>query len=348
MTPSEYYHKDTQHQGFKPEAGQLAILELMDQLHARLGQGGLFSRFKRDKNKGLYIHGGVGRGKTYLLDIFHQTAPPNSSLRMHFHHFVRDIHQRLLALPKTPNPMPIIARQIASQARVLCLDELFVDDIADAMLLAGLLPALGEYGVSLICTSNLKPDQLYENGLQRLHFLQAIDWLKDKNVIIGLEHDTDFRYQIGDTLNTVFANSDGSLEKFFLQRTGRQAIRREGMLWLQGREVPFLIQTNNSIMFDFHSLCATTRSVRDYLELAEYYRLLAIKDVYMMGEQQDDVAKRFMHLVDTLYDHNIQLALSVEVPLEALYQGRRLQQNFTRTLSRLYEMTSGDNDIKLG
>lgn len=349
MTPSEYYREDIKRQGYHEDGGQLAILQWMDGLHRSLMlQRTLLGRLRARQDKGLYIHGGVGRGKTYLLDIFHQTAPPNSTLRMHFHSFMRDIHQRLQSLPKSPNPLPIVARQIAQQARVLCLDELFVDDIADAMLLVGLLPALGDEGVLLLTTSNSAPDKLYENGLQRLHFLQVIDWIKAHTEVICLDHDTDYRYQDRHTLAGIYGVEDSSLEQDFIQRMGSQILHRDGQVWLQGRNVPFLIQAGQAgIMFDFHALCATARSVRDYLELAEFYRLVALKGVYMMGEQQDDVAKRFMHLVDALYDQGVALMLSAEAPLEALYQGRKLQQNFLRTLSRLHEMTHDEGMNRL-
>jgi len=348
MKPSDYYRQDTERQGYQQEPGQRAILDYLDSLQGQIQRGrSIFGRGWQRSPKGIYIHGGVGRGKTYLLNIFHQTAPPNSTLRMHFHSFVRDIHQRLQALPKSPNPVPIVARQIAKQARVLCLDELFVDDIADAMLLVGLFPALGEQGVSLVTTSNIEPDRLYENGLQRLHFLQAIDWLKEHTEVVSLDHATDFRHlENGQSQAAVFPMNTAGLEEYFIRHTETQRLHRDGNVWLQGRSVPFLMQSGNSgIMFDFHTLCATHRSVRDYLELAEHYKLVALRDVYMMGEQQDDVAKRFMHLVDALYDANVGIALSVEAPLEAIYQGRRLQHNFVRTLSRLYEMTRGENGL---
>ncbi|WP_198265016.1 cell division protein ZapE [sulfur-oxidizing endosymbiont of Gigantopelta aegis] len=309
-----------------------------------------FSRTEKTTIKGLYLWGGVGRGKTWLIDSFFHTLPFENKLRIHFHPFMQSLHERLKNLPKSPDPLPIVAQQMAQEFQLLCLDEFHVQDITDAMLLAGLLDTLFSAGVVLVTTSNIEPDALYKNGLQRDRFLPAIQLLKQHTQVFELNHDTDYRALVLEKEGCYHCPlndyHDDMMAQHFI-KTGDHAEILPQSITINKRSIQVLAVNRASkthpqsiIWFDFNELCNTPRSSADYLAIAQQYHTILISHVFQMDEETDDVAKRFVHLIDALYDHHCILIMNAEVEPDGLYEGRRLKLSFPRTASRLKEMRS--------
>jgi len=351
ISPMERYRRDLE-RGYRSDPAQTVVVDYLQGIYFALlnesrQQPGLVQRLfsrKRQTIKGIYLWGGVGRGKTYLVDSFYESLVFLPRRRLHFHHFMRDIHEQLRTLPKSPNPLPIIARKLAAEIRVLVLDEFFVDDIADAMLLVGLLPALFELGLVLITTSNIEPDELYKNGLQRLHFLKAIEEIKANTHVVELAEGDDYRLQRlerGGTYHVVRSEQEADA---ILQRQYEQLVPEHERLntpfEINHRIIDTLGHNLDIVRFDFRAICETPRSPSDYVEIAREYHTVLIGTVPEMGEGKEDVAKRFMHLIDALYDHSVKLIVTAESPPDELYHGRRIRQAFARTVSRLHEMGS--------
>jgi len=296
---------------------------------------------------GLYFWGGVGRGKTYLMDSFFESLPFQRKLRMHFHRFMLRVHRELRRHKGQRNPLRLVADGLADEARVLCFDEFFVSDIGDAMILAGLLEALFDRGVTLVATSNIQPDRLYENGLQRQRFLPAIELVKRHCEVLNVDGGIDYRLRslsaaplyhspLGEAaesrLMEVFRSLVPSLEE----------IRKGVVLEVEGREIAARYVAEDVAWFDFKALCAGPRSQNDYIELAREFHAVLLGGVPVLDAGHDDQARRFINLVDEFYDRNVKLALSAAAPLDALYTGTRLGFEFERTRSRLREMQSHD------
>ncbi|MBD3610007.1 MAG: cell division protein ZapE [Gammaproteobacteria bacterium] len=350
MSPLDRYHCDLangiQHdlaQAMAMEQLQSIFLSLQNNAPAKRRWWSWFSS-RQPQTRGLYLWGGVGRGKTYLMDTFFESLPGNNKQRVHFHRFMKDIHERLKHLPKSPNPMPIIARQIARECHVLCLDEFFVDDVADAMLLVGLLPALFKQGVVLITTSNIAPDELYKNGLQRLRFLEAIEQLKNHTQVVELNSNIDYRMQMLERSGVYHVVDSAEEGLTLLESQFNQLVpfheRLDGDVNINNRDISVRGMSSDIIWLDFYSICETPRSSSDYVEIACMYHTVLIGVVPVMDEDKDDVAKRFMHLIDALYDHRVKLVLTAEDIPEGLYSGQRIKSAFERTISRLNEMGS--------
>jgi len=292
---------------------------------------------------GLYLWGGVGRGKTWLMDLFFDSLPFRQKLRLHFHRFMQEIHDELAHLSQRRDPLKLVARHFAARARVLCLDEFHVEDITDAMLLHGLLAALSEEGISLVITANVPPRELYRNGLQRERFLPAIDLIERHTQVFELRGDTDHRLQHLRKADTWLIPADtGSDQR--LARRFRAIAPREGVpdqpLLINHRSLPCRLYADDVAWFDFFPLCNAPRSSQDYMEIARRFHTVFISAVPIMGEDEDDWAHRFIDLVDELYDHRVKLLASAATEPPALYTGRRLAFEFQRTASRLSEMRS--------
>lgn len=351
LSPMERYRRDLE-RGFLCDPAQSVVVDylqgiyfaLLNQSRQRAGfVERLFGRGPA-QIKGIYLWGGVGRGKTYLVDSFYESIYFIPRRRIHFHHFMRELHELLKTLPKSPNPLPIIARRMAEEFRVLVLDEFFVDDIADAMLLVGLLPPLFDNGIVLITTSNIEPDELYKNGLQRLHFLKAIEEIKSNTHVVKLTDGEDFRMQClerGGTYHIVDSEQESDR---ILQRQYEQLVpvheRSNAPFEVNNRIIDTRGHNRDIIRFDFYAICETPRSPSDYVEIARDFHTVLLGPVPEMGEGKDDVAKRFMHLIDALYDHGVKLILTAESRPENLYHGRLIKDAFERTISRLHEMGS--------
>ncbi|MEX2489060.1 MAG: cell division protein ZapE [Pseudomonadales bacterium] len=336
---------------FDPAQFQAAeyLQALYDELTESPQAPGLLARLlrrpERPAVKGLYFWGGVGRGKTYLMDVFYETLPFEEKTRLHFHRFMRGVHHELQAVQGESDPLEQIAADFANRSRVLCFDEFFVSDITDAMILAGLLDGLFSRGVVLVATSNVAPDRLYENGLQRRKFLPAIELLKTHTRIVNLDGDIDYRlralelaeiyhYPLDEQADTSLARSFESLSP----DRGEADVTLE----IEGRPVSARLCGDGVAWFDFPELCDGPRSQNDYIELARIFQTILISNVPVFDTRKEDQARRFISLVDEFYDHNVKLILSAEAPVTELYRGNRLKFEFQRTESRLQEMQSHD------
>lgn len=291
---------------------------------------------------GIYLYGGVGRGKTYLMDMFYDSLNGIAKQRVHYHKFMLDIHEQLRALPKAPNPLTTIGKSIARGIRVLCLDEFHVNDVADAMLLAGLLHVLFRHGVTLVATSNTQIDRLYLNGLQRERFLHAIALLHDHTIEIDMQPGQDYRLlhlQRDEIYLRVDALSRQRLSSKFDKLAPADVVYGKPLI-IHDRSINTIAVSDDVVWFDFHELCDTPRAAKDYLEIARVYHTVFVSDIPRLADAQDSAAKRFMHLVDALYDHRVKLIASACVHPSELYHGRLLKDAFERTVSRLIEMGS--------
>lgn len=315
------------------------------------------------KVRGVYLHGPVGRGKSMLMDLFYHQLSDDKKIRLHFHHFMAQIHQRLGQLQGSKNPLEIIAKEWRHSVNVLCFDEFFVSDIGDAMLMAGLFKALFKQGLILVATSNCHPDELYRNGLQRARFLPTINLLKEHCEVISVEGKCDHRFRYGHQFKYYFINDDVALTMLFEQREIK--LNSHSNLNVCHRPIHFIHLAKEAILFDFMALCSGPRSTADYIFLAEHFERVYIANVPVMGsratgkqivhgiedsyqrEKQDlqehtldDEARRFIALVDEFYDRGKLLVISTQVDMANLYCGKKLAFEYARTESRLVEMQS--------
>lgn len=318
------------------------------QLLARAGRRGASGKRAADfRIKGLYLYGGVGRGKTYLMDVFFESLPFQNKMRTHFHRFMQRVHTELTLLKQQKNPLESVARKISTEARVICFDEFFVSDIGDAMILGGLLTHLLNDGVTLVTTSNIQPDFLYENGLQRERFLPVIVLLKRDTDVVELDGGIDYRLrslqQARIYHSPLGAESDKELADSFRRLVPEHAAVQVGeVVEVLGRPITSRKSADDVIWFDFVELCGGPRSAYDYIELAKVYQTILLSNVPQLKAETDDMARRFVSLVDEFYDRNVKLIISAEVPLLQLYVGSSLAFVFERTSSRLLEMQSHD------
>ncbi|HFE31692.1 MAG TPA: cell division protein ZapE [Gammaproteobacteria bacterium] len=353
----ERYRQLTTQPGFRYEDSQAQAVARLQTLADRLIHspppapraegllGRLFATRPPAPIPGLYLWGGVGRGKTWLMDLFFEHLPLQHKLRLHFHRFMQEIQDELAHLRQQRDPLKIVARHFAARTRVLCLDEFYVEDIADAMLLHGLLTALTDEGISLVFTSNTPPQELYKNGLQREHFLPAIALIERHTQVFELRGDTDHRLQHLQKADTWYTPADARSEKQLARRFDQLAPcagRADRSLLINHRPIPCRRYADDVAWFDFYPLCNAPRSSHDYIELARRLHTVFISAVPIMGEDQDDWAHRFIDLVDEFYDRRVKLLVSAAAEPAALYTGQRLAFEFQRTTSRLAEMRSAD------
>jgi cell division protein ZapE len=293
--------------------------------------------------KGLYLWGGVGRGKTWLMDLFCASLPRGLVRRRHFHRFMHEVHAHLRQLHHHLSPLEHVARAIARDARVLCFDELNVADIADAMILAGLFTGLFRRGVTLVATSNVPPQELYQGGLQRQRFLPAIALLERQLQVVRLGGSIDYRLrqltQAGIYLSADAADTHARLQSLF-DRLADADRREGGTIEIAGRPIQVIKSSAAVVWFDFAALCATARSQEDYIEIAREFGSVIVSDVPVLDRQRENEARRFIALVDEFYDRNVNLIVSAAAAPGALYRGERLAGLFARTASRLAEMQS--------
>jgi len=304
----------------------------------RLGRGiGLLGR---KPVQGVYAWGGVGRGKTFVMDFFFQHAPVERRQRVHFHRFMLSVHQQLHQLKSRENPLDEVARSIAGEAELLCFDELHVDDITDAMVLAGLFGALLQNGVALVFTSNCDVEDLYRDGLQRERFRPAIQLLKQHCEILNIDGGVDYRLRTLAAADSYVCphgpDTDAELAALFNQLVGDLAANTAPLTVL-GREIPLLMECEGVCWFSFAQLCEGFRSKADYVELSRFFHTIIISDIPLLGVDGNDPARRFIELVDELYDRQVNVIVSAAEWPDALYQGERLKSSFLRTASRLQE-----------
>lgn len=364
MTPEQYYRQLLQQNQVVADPQQAIVVAELQALYQRLIRPApapagpdLLSRLLRNPLKrpvgkppreqppeqGLYLWGGVGRGKTWLVDLFFNQLPLEQKLRIHFHHFMRDTHDSLSRLRGVKNPLEQVADALAARVRVLCLDEFIVTDIGDAMILAQLLRGLFRRGVTLVTTSNTAPDNLYKNGLQRASFVPAIELIKQHTRVLHLDSSTDYRLrylQRATVYHTPLGEAvDERLSEEFDQLAPEPG-HSGGSITLYGREIAVRRLADDLVWFDFFAICGPPRSQSDYLELARCYHSVIISDIPLLTGELDDAARRFIFLVDEFYDRGVKLIISAAAgPLE-LYRGERLKAEFERAVSRLQEMQS--------
>ena len=353
--PGQRYREGVRRGQWNDDPAQHAALSELDRLHRTvLAPGrphGLAGRLRawlgRDDPPppGLYLWGRVGRGKTFLMDLFADSLPAGVALRRHYHRFMREVHANLRDLGHRSDPLEDVAEAFAGRARVLCLDEFIVHDIGDAMILGGLLRALFARGVVLVTTSNTEPGKLYADGLQRARFLPAIDLLRRHCHVRELASDHDWRLRALDRL-PIYQHPPGSEAGRALDRLFRQYARGEvadgGTLTVNDRPIAVLRHADNIAWFDFDALCDGPRGNDDYIDLARRYPVVIVANVPCFGPYNHDPARRFIHLVDEFYDRRVKLVLSAAAPIIDLYEGDRLRAEFARTESRLIEMQSQD------
>lgn len=301
------------------------------------------SSSKQQTVEGLYLWGGVGRGKTFLVDNFYHTLPFKRKLRLHFHRFMQQVHDELRQLKHIQDPLVTVAQRFAKRTKVLCLDEFHVLDITDAMLLGGLLQALFEHGVTLVATSNVHPDDLYKGGLQRDRFLPAIDLLKNTTRVINVDSGVDYRLRALEKAEIYHSPLDAAADEN-MRRSFAEIAPDEPVLGdcinLYGRDIPTIQLADGVVWFDFHALCDVPRGTPDYIDIATCYHTVFVSGVPGLGDAENDLALRFVNLVDEFYDRGVKLIIAAAEPAELLYTGKRLEFQFQRTLSRLQEMQS--------
>lgn len=351
MTPVEKYQQLLADPQFFEDPEQRRVVDLLEALYQILKlrekrSRGLFGRLGRRNQApvtGLYLWGGVGRGKTMLMDLFYECLPPADRLRMHFHRFMQRVHRELTALAGTSDPLKVVAEGIAAQTNVLCFDEFFVSDIGDAMILGELFEQLFARGVTLVATSNVEPDRLYENGLQRRRFLPAIDAIKRHTRVHCLDSATDYRLRVLERAEIYHVPLDGAAERSLsrsFHALAPEPPEENVALVIENRTIRARMVAEDVAWFEFAELCEGPRSQNDYIELSRIFHAVLISNVRRFTSRDEDAARRFISLVDEFYDHNVKLILSADAPIESLYAGERLRFEFERTKSRLLEMQS--------
>jgi cell division protein ZapE len=348
---TELYHQILAERGFQSDPAQQRAVAALQRCQdewadykARRGNALTKMLVRPPIPRGVYMYGGVGRGKSFLMDCFFQAVPLNRKTRLHFHEFMREVHRELQELKGTVNPLDELGRRMARRFRLICFDEFHVADVTDAMILHRLLAALFANRVSIVTTSNFHPDGLYPNGLHRDRILPAIALLKDKLEVINVDNGTDYRQR---TLAQVElyhcpldAQADGALARAFNELA--EARDEDPVLHIEHRELRALRRAGGVVWFDFRTLCGGPRSQNDYLEIAQQFHTVILSNVPAMPPRMASEARRFTLLVDVLYDRRVKLIISAAVPPPALYTQGPLAHEFPRTISRLQEMQSAE------
>lgn len=355
MNPVDYYNVRVASGEVLQDEGQAQVVDALQELYERLidskrrkSSGKLRKLISRKRpeitpEQGLYIWGGVGSGKTWLVDIFYNQLPIKEKMRSHFHHFMSETHEALDKLKGQRDPLEVYAQQLADKIKVLCLDEFIVIDITDAMILAQLLKALFARGVTLVTTSNTMPDDLYENGLQRANFLPAIEMLKQHTKVIELDSTIDYRLRYLERVKVYHTPLGPDVDELLIEEfehLSPEETYQGGAVHIFGRDIPIKRVADDIIWFDFMALCGPPRSQADYLELARCFHTVIISDVPILDSSLDDATRRFIYLIDEFYDRGVKLILSAAESPSSLYQGKRLAFDFKRVESRLLEMQS--------
>lgn len=349
-SPLTWYQSAAQHPHFIHDAAQQRAIEQLDRLWTEL------MMFKRKRNRflgrslrspqvpvGLYFYGGVGRGKSFLMDAFFGCLPYRRKRRVHFHAFMAEIHQRMQAKRSEADPLKAVAKDIAMETRVLCFDEFHVSDIADAMILGRLLENLFAEGVVLVATSNYAPSELYPQGQNRSSFLPTIALLEKQLTVMNVDGGEDYRMRTLTSAEIFYvpnsAENEAKLSQFF-EKLCANSPKLSQNLEIHGRQLVSKARTKNIIWFDFRTLCFGPRSQADYLWLAEHHTHILISGLEKMSEDERNEARRLTLLVDVLYDYRVKLCATAEVPIEQLYTQGDFAHEFVRTVSRLVEMQS--------
>lgn len=355
MTPWEKYQDDLSLIDFQYDAAQENAVKELQRLYDELTdperkpswrvklQQAFGTAMAKPTIQGIYFWGGVGRGKTYLVDTFYECLPFENKMRVHFHRFMHRVHDELTLLAGKEDPLKIIAKKLSTEARVICFDEFFVSDITDAMILGTLMEELFRHGLVLVATSNIIPDKLYHNGLQRARFLPAIELINQNTRVVNVDSGVDYRLRTLEQAELYHFPLDDeattNLQTYFLQLAPEEG-RFDVSIQIEGRSIPAMRDADGVVMFTFRAICDGPRSQSDYIEISRIYHSVLVANVEQMGGSSDDVARRFIAMVDEFYERKVKLIMSGEVALEDLYPEGRLSFEFQRCLSRLQEMQS--------
>ena len=342
-----YLNTLAQH-GYTPDFAQEAAAKRLQQCEDdwtefKAKRSSKLARFfsKPQIPKGVYFWGGVGRGKSMLMDTYYDQSPVQRKIRIHFHEFMHGVHRELETLKGQSDPLEEVAKRVAERYRLICFDEFHVSDIADAMILHRLLDGLVRNGVGFVMTSNYKPDDLYPNGLHRDRILPAIDLIKRVTDVVNVDAGIDYRRRTLTQAQTYYPPNDAAAEQALCALFDRLCTHNEGQaLHINHREIAVKAYAGSVAWFDFNALCGTARSQTDYLELIRLFDTILISDIPVMGPELASTARRFTWLIDVMYDHNIKLFVSAQADAEALYTEGQMVNEFFRTVSRLVEMQS--------
>lgn len=349
MPVRELYERTLAERGYQPDPAQLRAIDSLERCEnewadykARRGNALAKLLTRPPIPRGVYMHGGVGRGKSFLMDCFFNAVPLQRKTRLHFHEFMREVHRELADMHGIVNPLQDLGRRISRRHRLICFDEFHISDITDAMILHRLLEALLDNRVSFVTTSNFAPDDLYPHGLHRDRILPAIELLKARLEIVSVDNGVDYRQmtlQHVELYHTPLgAAADEAMNRAFERLA--EARDEDPRLRIEQREIRARRRAGGVVWFDFRVLCGGPRSQNDYLELSSQFHTLLLSNVPQMSPRLASEARRFTWLVDVLYDRRVKLLLSAEVPAEALYTEGPLAHEFPRTVSRLREMRS--------
>ncbi len=343
------YEQNLSRRGFVSDSSQWRAVERLQQLYEE------WTAYKARRNtrlkrllvrpalpKGVYLWGAVGRGKSFLMDSFYLCVPLVRKRRVHFHHFMREIHRELDALKGTEDPIAAVAARTARRCRLICFDEFHVSDIADAMILGRYLAQVMERGVVFCVTSNYHPDRLYEDGLQRDRFLPAIELIKNRLDLVEVDSGIDYRRRKMERLKVYHAGRGGEAELERIFSDLRDVEEEKHPLDVEGRSIPYRRRAGGLVWFDFAVLCGGPRSYADYVDLARRFHTVILSGVPKMSSRNADAARRFTWLVDVFYDERVKLIVSAEAQPEALYPEGTHSAEFARAVSRLHEMQSSD------
>ena len=349
-TPEQHYQADIKAGLILPDAKQQHIIKKLDALHQQL-----IARHKkrfllnmlpaRKPIRGLYLWGGVGIGKTYLMDVFFQCLPFKRKMRLHFHVFMQQVHYQLRSVQGQKNPLQLVAKQFAKQTDIICFDEFFVTDIADAMLLSGLFQALFARGVCLVATSNQPPDDLYKSGLQRNNFLPAIALIKEHTEVIAFDSKKDYRLrtlqQAGVYFTPLNETSQQAMQHCFDSLAHGSACYGD-IQYIAERPIQTIAIAHDVVWYDFKVICNVPRSQHDYLEIAQMYSTVLISNVPKIPVLNETAITYLINLIDVFYDAKVKLILSAATAVDDIYSEGRQLFAFQRTRSRLIEMQSAD------
>jgi cell division protein ZapE len=360
LSPLEKYNQDLMRDDFYSDISQQNAVNHLQRLYQDLennplpvrGFKQIFNRWHRviakpqkRSAKGLYFWGGVGRGKTYLVDTFYDCLPFKNKTRIHFHRFMHRVHLELKDLTGQPDPLKIIAERFAKESCIICFDEFFVSDITDAMILGTLFEELFAHQVTLVATSNIIPDELYRNGLQRARFLPAIALINEHCDVVNVDSGIDYRLR---TLkqaeiyhSPLDSKANDNLAKYFTQLSVEEGSKNKTIM-INNRPIATVRESEGVVFCEFTTLCESARSQTDYMELSRLYHTVLLANVVQMNQDSDDSARRFIALVDEFYERRVKLIISAQVPMTDLYDKGNLIFEFKRCLSRLQEMQSHD------
>ena len=346
LPPRAQYERALSRPGFARDPAQARAVDALQNVHDELlahPPRKRLGKLRWQRVPGLYVWGSVGRGKTWLMDAFHDALPFSRKRRTHFYRFMLEVHERRRQHADEQDPIGRVAADIAAETRVLCFDEFFVSDIADAMILGRLTEGLFDGGVTLVATSNVPPQDLYKDGLQRQNFVPAIERIQRNCTVLHLDSPTDYRLRALTHAEIYHHPSDaaaeGNLAAWF-DELAADAGRTDATLTIEGRPIRARRLADGVAWFDFAEACETARAPADYVELARTHHTVLLSRVPQLTTKDEDAARRFITLVDEFYDRGVKLILAADVPAEQLYTGRRLAFEFERTLSRLTEMRS--------